>query len=130
MPPAQYLSQCLAPFEVSVTQIARGLPVGSDLALGRSGDLVSCAGRPSGSIKCPGKYHRVESHDSARAVPSRPVVDRSQCLDGVAAVAYARVFAVDFCRQLVFQNPRAARVHGPPRDGFLRWAHCAGATAL
>jgi len=30
---AQYLSQCLAPFEVSVTQIARGLPVGSDLAL-------------------------------------------------------------------------------------------------
>ena len=30
---AQYLSQCLVPFEVSVTQIARGLPVGSDLAL-------------------------------------------------------------------------------------------------
>jgi recombination protein RecR len=30
---AQYLSQCLTPFEVSVTQIARGLPVGSDLAL-------------------------------------------------------------------------------------------------
>ena len=30
---AQYLSRCLAPYEVSVTQIARGLPVGSDLAL-------------------------------------------------------------------------------------------------
>ena len=30
---AQYLSQCLTPYEVSVTQIARGLPVGSDLAL-------------------------------------------------------------------------------------------------
>lgn len=30
---AQYLSQCLTPFEISVTQIARGLPVGSDLAL-------------------------------------------------------------------------------------------------
>ena len=30
---AQYLSQCLVPFDVSVTQIARGLPVGSDLAL-------------------------------------------------------------------------------------------------
>lgn len=30
---AQYLSQCLAPFEVSITQIARGLPMGSDLAL-------------------------------------------------------------------------------------------------
>ena len=30
---AQYLSQCLSPFRVSVTQIARGLPVGSDLAL-------------------------------------------------------------------------------------------------
>jgi len=30
---AQYLSQCLTPFDVNVTQIARGLPVGSDLAL-------------------------------------------------------------------------------------------------
>ena len=30
---AQYLNQCLARFDVSVTQIARGLPVGSDLAL-------------------------------------------------------------------------------------------------
>lgn len=30
---AQYLSQCLTPFKVSITQIARGLPVGSDLAL-------------------------------------------------------------------------------------------------
>jgi recombination protein RecR len=30
---AQYLSQCLEPMGVQVTQIARGLPVGSDLAL-------------------------------------------------------------------------------------------------
>ena len=30
---AQYLSQCLAPFGLAITQIARGLPVGSDLAL-------------------------------------------------------------------------------------------------
>jgi recombination protein RecR len=30
---AQYLSQCLVPFNILVTQIARGLPVGSDLAL-------------------------------------------------------------------------------------------------
>ena len=30
---AQYLSQCLVPLDVKVTQIARGLPVGSDLAL-------------------------------------------------------------------------------------------------
>ena len=30
---AQYLSQCLVPFEISITQIAHGLPVGSDLAL-------------------------------------------------------------------------------------------------
>jgi len=30
---AQYLSQCLTPFKLLVTQIARGLPVGSDLAL-------------------------------------------------------------------------------------------------
>ena len=30
---AQYLKQCLEPFKVHITQIARGLPVGSDLAL-------------------------------------------------------------------------------------------------
>lgn len=30
---AQYLNQCLMPFNLKATQIARGLPVGSDLAL-------------------------------------------------------------------------------------------------
>lgn len=30
---AQYLAQCLGPLKVKTTQIARGLPVGSDLAL-------------------------------------------------------------------------------------------------
>ncbi|MGA1199359.1 MAG: toprim domain-containing protein, partial [Candidatus Latescibacterota bacterium] len=30
---AQYLAQCLVPLKVKTTQVARGLPVGSDLAL-------------------------------------------------------------------------------------------------
>ncbi len=30
---AQYIGQCLEPFNIKVTQIARGLPVGSDLTL-------------------------------------------------------------------------------------------------